>query len=95
MKVLELFSGLECISNAFRARGHECFTVDWDEKFPSSLHIDIMDLTSEIVLEKFGHPETIVFPQGILCGLLKGIKILRMYSAMIMCLHIQENTKKS
>ena len=59
MKVLELFSGLECISNAFRARGHECFTVDWDEKFPSSLHIDIMDLTAEIVLEKFGHPDVV------------------------------------
>lgn len=59
MKVLELFSGLECISNAFRARGHECFTVDWDEKFPSSLHIDIMDLTAEMVLEEFGHPDVV------------------------------------
>ena len=26
MKILELFSGTECLSNAFRARGHECFT---------------------------------------------------------------------
>ena len=46
MKVLELFSGTECISNAFRKRGHECYTVDWDKRFPSTLHIDIMELTA-------------------------------------------------
>lgn len=57
LKVLELFSGTECLSDAFRARGHECFTVDWDEKFPSSLHIDIMQLTAEMILEKFGRPD--------------------------------------
>lgn len=41
MKILELFAGTECVSNAFRAKGHECFTIDWDEKFPSSMHCDI------------------------------------------------------
>ena len=50
MKILELFSGTECLSNAFRARGHECFTVDWDTRFPSSLHIDIMQLTARRIL---------------------------------------------
>lgn len=59
MKVLELFSGTECLSNAFRARGHECFTVDWDNKFPSSLHIDIMQLTAERILKDFGKPDII------------------------------------
>lgn len=59
MKVLELFSGTECLSDAFRRRGHECFTVDWDKKFPSSLHIDIMELTAEMILEMFGHPDII------------------------------------
>ena len=44
LRVLELFSGMECISNAFRERGHECFTVDWNERFPSSLHKDISKL---------------------------------------------------
>ena len=57
MKVLELFSGTECMSDAFRKRGHECFTVDWDKKFPSSLHIDIMELTVDMVLEQFGKPD--------------------------------------
>ena len=59
MKVLELFSGTECISNAFRTRGHECFTVDWDKRFPSSLHIDIMELTAAMILEQFGRPDII------------------------------------
>lgn len=59
MKVLELFSGTECLSDAFRARGHECFTVDWDKKFPSSLHIDIMFLTADMILEQFGRPDVI------------------------------------
>ena len=59
MKILELFSGTECISNAFRSRGHECYTVDWEKKFPSSLHIDIMELTPEMVLREFGRPDII------------------------------------
>ena len=59
LKVLELFSGTECLSDAFRARGHECFTVDWDEKFHSDLHIDIESLTSDEILDKFGRPDVI------------------------------------
>ncbi len=59
MKVLELFSGTECMSNAFRQRGHHCFTVDWDNKFPSSLHIDILDLTADMILQTFGRPDII------------------------------------
>ena len=59
LKILELFSGTECLSNTFRARGHECFTVDWDEKFPSDLHIDIADLTADKIIEVFGYPDVI------------------------------------
>lgn len=47
------------MSNAFRARGHECFTVDWNEKFPSSLHIDIEQLTADTILREFGHPDVV------------------------------------
>ena len=47
------------MSDAFRQRGHECFTVDFDEQFPSSLHIDILNLTSDMILEKFGRPDII------------------------------------
>lgn len=45
MRVLELFSGSGCISSAFRARGHETFTVDWEAKNNPTLILDIEELT--------------------------------------------------
>lgn len=59
MKVLELYSGTECMSNAFRKRGHECYTVDWDEKFPSSWHTDVGEITPVDIVERFGRPDVI------------------------------------
>ena len=59
MVVLELFSGYECISTAFRNRGHECFTIDWDERFPSNLHKDISQLQITDLPERFRHPDVI------------------------------------
>lgn len=59
LKILELFSGYECISKAFRERGHECFTIDWDERFPSSLHCDISKLKIEDLPEEWRHPDII------------------------------------
>lgn len=59
MKVLELFSGTECISNAFRKRNHVCFTVDYDEQFPSSWHADISKITTKDILDKFGVPDIV------------------------------------
>ena len=35
------------MSNAFRKRGCECFTVDWNDRFPSSLHKNIAELQIE------------------------------------------------
>ena len=59
MKVVEFFSGTECISDAFRARGHECFTIDWDEQFPSSWHTDISKVTAQDILDRFGIPDVV------------------------------------
>lgn len=60
MHVLELFSGMECISNAFRDRGgYECFTIDWDERFPSSMHCDISKLKLTDLPKEFRHPEVV------------------------------------
>ena len=59
LKVLELFSGFEGISNAFRAKGHECFTIDWDERFPSSMHCDISKLQLEDLPEEWRHPDVV------------------------------------
>lgn len=62
MKVLELFSGTEHISNEFRRRGHGCFTVDWktdDERVQPSLVADIGNLTANDILARFGRPDVI------------------------------------
>ena len=59
MYVLELFSGFECISNAFREKGHQCFTIDWDERFPSSLHKDISLLTLDDLPDEFKHADVV------------------------------------
>lgn len=59
MKVIELFSGYECMSNAFRRGGHECFTVDWDDRFPSSLHIDIEKLTLDKIPQEFRNADVV------------------------------------
>jgi len=59
LKVLELFSGFECISNAFREKGHVCYTIDWDERFPSSMHCDISKLQIEDLPEEWRHLDII------------------------------------
>lgn len=65
LKILELFSGTQSISKEFRARGHETFTIDFDEVFKepeycnTDLHIDIMEVTANMILEKFGRPDVI------------------------------------
>lgn len=60
MKVLELFAGTRSIGKAFEKRGHEVFSVDWDERFENiDLNIDISKLTFEKVIEMFGKPDVI------------------------------------
>lgn len=44
LKVLDLFAGLGGWSAAFRARGHDVFTTDFDPKFGTDLTADIMSL---------------------------------------------------
>lgn len=54
MKVLELFCGTKSISNAFKERGHEVFTVDWEKSFSPTLCADIGNLTAEQIKEMCG-----------------------------------------
>lgn len=54
MKVLELFCGTKSISKAFEARGHQCFTVDWDKQFKPTLCADIGTLTVDQIKDLCG-----------------------------------------
>ena len=60
MKVLELFAGTRSIGKAFEAHGHEVFSVEWDKRFDNiDLYQDILTLTAQDILDKFGRPDVI------------------------------------
>lgn len=54
MKILELFAGTQSISKAFRKRGHETYTIDWDEQFDTDLHVDIGKITAKEIIKLCG-----------------------------------------
>ena len=60
MKILELFAGTRSIGKAFEAHGHEVFSVEWDKNFEDiDLYADIMTVTADDILQKFGRPDVI------------------------------------
>ena len=61
MKVLELFSGTQSISKEFRKRGHKTLTLDNNKIFKENtdLCMDVLDLTSDMVIDKLGDPDII------------------------------------
>jgi len=59
MKLLELFCGTKSITKVFNARGHDAYTVDLEESMNPDLCINVMDLTAEMIIEKFGRPDVI------------------------------------
>jgi hypothetical protein len=60
MKILELFAGTRSIGKAFEANGHEVFSIEWDKSFSDiDLYADIMTVTAEDILQKFGRPDVI------------------------------------
>ena len=54
MKVLDLFCGTKSIANAFEAKGHEVYTIDWDKRFNPTLSADIGTLTAQDIIELCG-----------------------------------------
>lgn len=61
MIVLDLFCGTKSIANAFEARGHEVYTVDWDKRFNPSLSVDIGTLTVQDIINLCGGAPDVVW----------------------------------
>ena len=59
MKILELFCGTKSFAKVAKERGHEVFTVDIDKRFEPDLCINILELTPQMILDKFGLPDVI------------------------------------
>lgn len=61
MKVLELFCGTKSISNAFKEKGHEVFTIDWEKDFKPDLVADIGALNVNDILKLCGSAPDIIW----------------------------------
>ncbi|AHJ87217.1 putative C-5 cytosine-specific DNA methylase I [Bacillus phage BCP8-2] len=60
LKVLELYAGTRSIGKAFEKRGHEVYSIEWDEKHPNiNWYADISKITAKDILERFGQPDII------------------------------------
>ena len=59
MKILELFCGTKSISKAFKERGHQTFTVDFDKQFNPDLSRDILDFEVSELPEIWRNPDVI------------------------------------
>lgn len=61
MKMLELFSGSGDMATHFKGLGFETFTVDNNKDFKghTDLIIDILDVTPQMIINKFGYPDVI------------------------------------
>lgn len=59
MKLLELFCGTKSITKIFDKHGHDTYTIDYNPELEPDLCIDIMSLTSDMIIEKFGRPDVI------------------------------------
>lgn len=60
LKVLDLFAGTRSVARAFEERGHEVYTIEWDEAHPNiDWYVDMFEVTAEEIIKRFGKPDVI------------------------------------
>lgn len=59
MIIFDFFAGTGSSTQAFRDAGHTVYTFEKDSFFSVTKNADIMDLTVEYLLEKYGQPDFI------------------------------------
>lgn len=60
LKVLELFAGTKSIGKEFEKRGHEVFSIEWDETHEGiDWYADIGSITAQDIIDRFGYPDVI------------------------------------
>jgi hypothetical protein len=60
MKILDLFAGTRSIAKAFEEQGHESYSIELDSQHENiDWYTDIMEVTAQDVLERFGRPDVI------------------------------------
>ena len=59
MLIFDLFAGTGSSTQAFKDAGHTVSTFELDEQFEVTEHCDILDLTAEGLIAKYGQPDFI------------------------------------
>lgn len=59
MIVFDFFAGTGSSTKAFEDAGHTVIKFELDEQFQADMHVDIMNLTADALLQRFGRPDFI------------------------------------